>query len=204
MSTDAYRHVTHPPAPGAPLVFAFHGTGGTEHQFTGLLHQLLPQAGLVAPRGDVSEHGASRFFRRKAEGVYDMADLAERAATMEGFVRAHAALHPGAPLVGLGYSNGANILAAVILRAPDLFRRAALLHPLIPWAPPPDPRLAGLDLLITAGRADPICPWPLTEALIGYFRAQGTRVTTSLHPGGHDIRPGELADLETFLRQPLP
>lgn len=200
MSLDAYSHLRHDPAPGAPLVFAFHGTGGDEHQFFGLIREILPEAGIVSPRGDVSEHGANRFFRRTGEGVYDMRDLAARTEKMAGFVAAHRAAHPDAPVVGLGYSNGANILASVVFHAPALFNRAVLMHPLIPWTPAPDARLAPLDVLITAGQRDPICPWPLSQALIDFFRAQGSSVATSIHPGGHEVRQSELGDVETFLR----
>ena len=201
MTQDAYPFLGHPPAPGAPLVFAFHGTGGDETQFFGAVRQMLPAAGVIAPRGDVSEHGANRFFRRTERG-YDMADLALRTAKMAGFVQAHRAAHPGSPAVGLGYSNGANILAAVILQAPGLFDRAVLMHPLVPWRPAPDPGLAGLDLLITAGMNDPICPWPLSSALIEFFQAQGSRVGTSIHPGGHAVTDSEWRDIEAFLRRP--
>lgn len=133
MSLTSYIHLAKAPAPGAPLVFAFHGTGGDEHQFYGLIEQMLPQAGIVSPHGDVSEHGATRFFRRTGEGVYDMKDLAQRTAKMAAFIAAHKATNPGAPVYGLGYSNGANILAAVVLDQPALFDRAVLMHPLIPW-----------------------------------------------------------------------
>ena len=78
MAISSYHALTRAPVGDAPLVFAFHGTGGDEHQFSELVVQMLPDAGLVSPRGDVSEHGALRFFRRTGEGVYDMADLAER------------------------------------------------------------------------------------------------------------------------------
>lgn len=88
MSKSAYHHITKAPAAGAPLVFTFHGTGGDEHQFTGLVQQLLPDAGIVSPLGDVLEHGAARFFRRTGEGVYDMDDLAARTEKMKGFIRA--------------------------------------------------------------------------------------------------------------------
>ena len=83
--------------PGAPLVFAFHGTGGDEHQFAALVADILPDAGLIAPRGDVQEHGANRYFRRTGEGVYDMGDLARRTEAMADFVRAERARHPEAP-----------------------------------------------------------------------------------------------------------
>ncbi len=202
MSLNAYRHHSSPPAPGAPLVFTFHGTGGDEHQFPGLIRQILPDAGIVSPRGDVSENGANRFFRRTGEGVYDMDDLAARTEKMTDFIRAHRQAHAGAPVYGLGYSNGANILASVLLDAPDLFDRVVLMHPLIPWTPKPNPALKSLDLLITAGRRDPICPLPLTEALTHYLEDQGARVDLHLHDGGHEIQQQELDAIEVFLKRP--
>lgn len=200
MSRDAYIHLSTVPAgPDAPLVFAFHGTGGDEHQFSDLVRQILPGAGLVAPRGDVSEHGAARFFRRRAEGVYDMDDLRERTAKMAGFVAAHRAARPGRRVLGLGYSNGANILAAVMMAEPGLFDAAVLLHPLIPWEPAPQPGLAGVPVLVTGGQRDPICPLPLTERLVDWFAAQGAEAETALHPGGHEIRMEELQAAAGFL-----
>lgn len=201
MSLDAYHYLAKPPAPGAPLVFAFHGTGGDEQQFAGLIQQILPEAGIVAPRGDVSEGGANRFFRRTAEGVYDMNDLAARTENMAGFIRAHRQAHAGAPVYGLGYSNGANILASVIFGAPELFDRVVLMHPLIPWTPAPNPGLNTLEVLITAGRHDPICPLPRTEALTRYLEAQGAQVDLRLHDGGHEIRQVERDALDAFLNR---
>jgi phospholipase/carboxylesterase len=201
MSLDTYHHIAKAPAAGAPLVFTFHGTGGDEQQFTSLVEQILPQAGIVSPRGDVSEHGANRFFRRTGEGVYDMDDLAVRTAKMTGFIRAHREANPGAPVYGLGYSNGANILASVIFGSPDLFDRVVLMHPLIPWTPEPNPSLGSLHMLVTAGRRDPICPLPLTEALVRYFEEQGTQIDLQLHDGGHEVRQPELAAIETFLNR---
>lgn len=199
MSRDAYPHFARTPEAGAPLVFTFHGTGGDEHQFTGLVHQILPAAGIISPRGDVSEHGANRFFRRTGEGVYDMADLALRTKKMAEFIRAHKAENPDAPIYGLGYSNGANILASVLFEAPDLFDRAVLMHPLIPWTPAPNPALSGRKILITAGRRDPICPLPLTETLAAYLEGEGASVDLVLHDGGHEVRQPEIDAIAAFL-----
>lgn len=201
MSLDAYHHLSRAPeGAAAPLVFAFHGTGGDEHQFDTLVADLLPGAGLIAPLGDVAEFGAARFFRRTGEGVYDMKDLARATVKMAGFVAAHRAAHPGRPVYGLGYSNGANILATVLMERPELFDRAALLHPLIPFDPPAQPGLSGKPVLVTAGARDPICPWPLTEAFTGWLNAQGTALDLHRHDGGHEIRQEELTALATFLR----
>ena len=185
--------------PTAPLLFLFHGTGGDEDQFFELGGELLPGAHLIAPRGDVSEHGALRYFRRTGEGRYDMADLAARTDRMAAFIRAHAGDHEGARVFGLGYSNGANILASVLLGAPDLFDGAVLLHPLIPFTPPPAPGLAGQHILITAGRQDPIAPAPATEALAAWLQDQGADLTLAWQPGGHALTPPELAAARDFL-----
>ncbi len=198
MSIDAYDGLVVAPAPGKPVIFAFHGTGGDEHQFAELVQQLVPGAGLVSPRGDVSEMGANRFFRRTGEGVYDMDDLAQRAAKMAAFVKAHKANFAGVPVFGFGYSNGANILASVMIDHPELFDRVGLLHPLIPWQPAPIAALQNKPVLVTAGRQDPITPWPMSETLIAWLKAQKAQVTTEVHDGGHELRPSELAALAQF------
>src|SRR5690606_7870188 len=127
--------------------------------------QLLPGATIIAPRGDVSEYGAARYFRRTSEGVYDMEDLARATEKMAKFVEAHRAEHGPSVIVGLGYSNGANILASVLFARPGLFDAAVLMHPLIPFEPKVDGDLAATRILMTAGRHDPICPPALTERL---------------------------------------
>lgn len=200
MSKSAYPHIARTPAEGAPLVFTFHGTGGDEHQFPGLIQQMLPQAGIVSPRGDISEHGAARFFRRTGEGVYDMDDLASRTQKMKGFIKAHTDSHPRNGIYGLGYSNGANILASVIFEAPELFDRVVLMHPLIPWTPQPNPALRSVSLLITAGERDPICPAPMTHSLVAWLEEQGAKVELAMHGGGHEIRQEELAAIGRFLK----
>jgi len=177
----------------APRLFLFHGTGGDEDQLFGLGAQLMPEAHLISVRGDVSEHGALRFFRRTGEGVYDMDDLAVRTAKMAAFVAAHRGAGVPARVLGLGYSNGANILASVLFARPELFDAAVLMHPLIPFAPPPQPGLAGRHVLITAGRRDPIAPASQTEALAAYFARQGAAVETHWHEGSHALLPEEVA-----------
>ncbi len=202
MSTDAYIHKLLPGTPGGPLLFVFHGTGGSEDQFPALGRDLMPDATIVSPRGDVSENGAARFFRRAAEGVYDMADLARAAAKMKGFVEAHVAAAKPSAVYGLGYSNGANILAMTVFAAPDLFDAAALMHPLIPSEPEIVGSLKGKRLLVTAGKRDPICPPNLTARLESWLRHAGADVIVEWHDGGHEIRPNEIEAVRRFLQPP--
>lgn len=188
--------------PRAPLFFTFHGTGGDEHQFHALALDLMPGATILSPRGDVQENGANRYFRRTGEGVYDMADLAARVGRMAGFVAAAKAARNPVKTLGLGYSNGANILAATAFLHPALFDRMILLHPLIPFVPAPQPGLVGKRILISAGRRDPICPAPQTEALARWLEAEGAQVDMFWHDGGHDIRPQEVEASAAFLARP--
>jgi phospholipase/carboxylesterase len=147
----------------------------------------------------VSEGGHARYFRRRAEGVYDMDDLARAVEKMAGFLAAARDETGADRVIGLGYSNGANILAATAFAHPDLVDDLALLHPLIPFAPDPQPGLAGRRVLITAGRRDPISPALQTEALALWFERQGAMVALHWHPGGHEIDRSELTALQSFL-----
>jgi phospholipase/carboxylesterase len=128
-----------------------------------------------------------------------MADLGRATGKMAGFVRAQVGEGAASRVAGLGYSNGANILAAVQFAAPELFDAAVLLHPLIPFDPGPVPGLAGKRVLITAGRHDPICPPEATERLANWYGAQGAAVELFWHAGGHELRNEELAKVRSFL-----
>jgi len=178
-------------APGAPLFLTFHGTGGNEHQFHDFAKALVNGAHVVSPRGDVSEGGALRYFRRTGEGVYDMDDLARRTAAMGDFIAAEKVRTGAGRVIGLGYSNGANILASLGFSRPELVDDLILQHPLIPFTPAPQPGLAGRRVLITAGRRDPICPAHLTQGLADWLGAQGSNVTLEWHSGGHEIAQSE-------------
>ncbi|MBF0680363.1 MAG: alpha/beta hydrolase [Devosia sp.] len=184
--------------PDAPLIFLFHGTGGDENQFFDLAAQLVPGATRLAPRGDVNEHGALRYFRRAAEGVYDMDDLARATSAMAGFIAEQVAARKPSRVLGLGYSNGANILAAVQFAHPELFDATVLMHPLIPFAPP-TADFGGRKVLITAGRHDPIAPAGATQALADYFAANGAAIQQIWHEGGHELRNEELLGSRDFL-----
>ncbi len=197
-ATNSYVFHAEGRADGRTLFFVFHGTGGSENQFVPLVRELMPGTAIIAPRGDVSERGALRFFRRRGEGLYDMEDLDRRTGAMVEFLEAHVAATQPAAVFGLGYSNGANMLASVIFRRPDLFARAVLMHPMIPWAPKPVP--VSTQVLITAGTRDPVAPLEATRALESWFVAQGAPTETHWHAGGHEIDRSEITAIARFLR----
>lgn len=193
---DTYLNVDIPGASdGAPAFFLFHGTGGDEHQFTELAAELRPGARRIGVRGDVSEGGALRYFRRVGEGRYDMADLARATKKLAAWVPSVA---PEGQRMALGYSNGANIIAATLFEAPETFDVAVIMHPLIPFTPGPQPGLSGKRIIITAGRHDPIAPAHSAEQLVAYLKEQGADVTLFWHEGGHEIRREELLAVQQF------
>ena len=194
---DYQFRASEPTGPDAPLFLVLHGTGGDENQFFDLAGQLLPGAQIVAPRGDVSEGGALRYFKRIGEGVYDMADLALRTDKMAAFVQGKKT--SGRKAIGLGYSNGANILAAVQFKAPELFDATILMHPLIPFTPPAAD-FTGRRVLITAGQRDPMASRQTTQALHDYFNANGAETELHWHAGGHELRQEELLAAQQFLQ----
>ena len=186
-------------AADAPLLFVFHGTGGDENQIFDLARSTVPEADIIAPRGDIMEDGRlRRFFRRKTEQIYDMEDVHRQKKRMAAFVARQIERLGAKRVIAIGYSNGANIIAITMMQDPDLFDAAVLMHPLIPFDPDPQPGLSGHRVLITAGRRDTICSVPNTERLEKWLRAQGTGVEMLWHEGGHEIRQEEIDAARRF------
>jgi phospholipase/carboxylesterase len=196
---ESYIYAEKAAPPGSPLVVLLHGTGGDESDLLELGQLAAPQAHLIAPRGDVSEHGAPRFFRRLGMGVYDMVDLGRATEKLARFVAEQVARVNPAWVGALGFSNGANVLASLLFAHPELVERAVLMHPLIPFDPPAQPGLARKRVLITAGRSDRVAPFAGTEKLAAYFRAQGAAVDLITHAGGHEVRSEETSAARQLL-----
>src|SRR5262249_19920285 len=137
-----------------------HGTGGDENDLIQLGQLLAPDAGLLSPRGTVLENGAPRFFRRLAEGVFDLDDLHARTKDLIGFSSAAAeecGLDAG-QLIAVGFSNAANIAGSVLLTEPDVLAEAILFRPMVPFVPERPLNLTDKRVFIGAGRNDPIVP----------------------------------------------
>jgi phospholipase/carboxylesterase len=171
-----------------------HGTGGNEHDLVPLGRELAPTANLLSPRGQVLEQGMPRFFRRLATGVFDEADLVRRAGDLAAFVEAAAATYglDASRIYALGYSNGANIAAAVLLLHGSALAGAVLLRPVLPVEPPSRPDLTGKPVLISAGRQDPYSPAARVDALADRLTQAGAKVDLRWQEGGHQLTPTEL------------
>ncbi|MGU3362621.1 alpha/beta hydrolase [Methylobacterium sp. M6A4_1b] len=186
-------------APGRPPLLLLHGTGGDEADLLPLGRTLLPGAALLSPRGAVLENGMPRFFRRLAEGVFDEADIRRRAADLAGFIdEARRAYGLAAP-VAVGFSNGANIAAALLLLHPEVLAGAALLRPMVPLRETPPVDLAGRPVLMLSGAADPIVPAANAGALAERLRAGGAAVTHETLPVGHGLSQADVTRAGAWL-----
>lgn len=179
---------------GGTTLLVLHGTGGDEEDLIPLGRALLPGAGILSPRGKVLERGMPRFFRRLAEGVFDQEDLATRTAELAEFIAAATKTYQLPPdgIVAVGFSNGANIAASLLLRRPGVLRGAVLLSPMVPFEVDAPPDLRGTSIFIGAGRSDAIAPLAQAERLAELLRHAGARVTLHHEAGGHAIAPGEV------------
>jgi len=190
---------------GSTTLLLLHGTGGDEEDLLPLGRSLLPGAGMLSPRGKVLERGAPRFFRRIAEGVFDQEDLSRRTGELGDFVIAAAKTYELDPegIVAVGFSNGANIAASLLLRRPGLLRGAVLLSPMVPFELDTLPDLRGTSIFIGAGRADHIAPAAQADRLAEMFRRAGADVTLHWEAGGHAITKGELDAARSWIGQCL-
>lgn len=204
MPTLSYLHRFEPGSdPAAPPLLLLHGTGGNEHDLIPLGHQLAPGSALLSPRGDVSEHGMPRFFRRFAEGVFDLEDVARRTHALADFVAAAAATYGFDPrkLTALGYSNGANIAASLFLIRPEAIARAVLLRPMVVLEPATVPTLQGKHVLLLSGRHDPIVPTDHPPRVAAQLRDAGADVTLQWLDTGHQLTHADLILAREFLGQ---
>lgn len=188
-------------APGRPPLLLLHGTGGNEDDLIGLGQRVAPGAALISPRGKVREGGAPRFFRRFAEGVFDEEDLAFRAGELADFVAALRAEHGLPAPVALGFSNGANIAAALLLLRPDVLSGAVLLRAMAPFRTPPAAAIPGTPVLMLSGDRDPIVPAENAERLAQTLAGAGARVNHRVLPAGHGLSSPDLSLTHQFLEE---
>ncbi len=171
-----------------------HGTGGDENDLIPLAQAVFPGAAILSPRGKVLEGNAPRFFRRLAEGVLDLEDLAFRTGELADFVAASATEHgfDASNVVAIGFSNGANIAVSMLLTRPGVLRGAVLLSPMLPFVPEETVDLAGTAVFIGAGNMDPLVPVSQIQQLNAIFADSGASVTLHQEDVGHTITDREV------------
>lgn len=201
-----HRFVASPSDTAGVVLLLLHGTGGNEDDLLDLGRQLHPDAALLSPRGKVLESGAPRFFRRLAEGVFDLDDVRVRAAELAEFVECAAREYhlEGAKIVAVGYSNGANIAAATMLLHPARIHAAALLRAMVVLDPEAVPDLAGTEILVSAGAADPIVPVEHVRRLEDIFRGAGASVEVKIQQASHGLVRSDIFDCRSWLSRIAP
>ena len=177
------------PGKSARTLLLLHGTGGNERDLIPLGHDLDPGASLLSPRGKILENGRPRFFRRLAEGVFDLEDLKKRTHELAEFVVSAAAHYKFdlKKIVAVGYSNGANIAASMLLLRPEILSAAILFRAMVPLVPETKPNLNSKRIWIGGGAHDPIVPASNTQELVEMLRSSGADVTIRFFQSGHEL-----------------
>ena len=166
-----------------------HGTGGDENDLIALGRLLVPTAALLSPRGRVLENGAPRFFRRLAEGVFDLES-----------VNKHLQDWKRSGIIAVGFSNGANIAASLLLTRPTLLRGAVLFRAMVPFEPS-EPVQSSARVLLSEGRSDPLVPRANAERLAELLRTTGALVTLAWQATGHQLSQGDVETTRRWLEE---
>jgi predicted esterase len=178
-----------------------HGTGGNEQDLIPLGGELDPNGALLSPRGKILENGMPRFFRRLAEGVFDVEDLKQRTNELADFVTAAAQHYKLAAdqVVAVGYSNGANIAASMLLLRPEILHAAILFRAMVPLVPENLPNLSSVRVWIGAGDHDPIIPAAETQRLVELLRRAGADVTIRFANATHALTDADVKTARHWL-----
>ncbi|MGP4040986.1 alpha/beta hydrolase [Gracilibacillus sp. D59] len=177
-----------------PTFLLLHGTGGTELDLLPIAGQIDDEANVLSVRGNVSENGMPRFFKRLAEGVFDEEDLILRTKELHDFLDEAAEKYEfdRDNMIAIGYSNGANIAASLLFHYQNSLKGAILHHPMVPRRGIELPDLSGKTIFIPAGTNDPICAPSETEELQSLFESANANVTVHWEDRGHQLTYSEV------------
>jgi phospholipase/carboxylesterase len=184
-------------------LLVLHGTGGNERDLIALGRELDPNAALLSPRGKVLENGMPRFFRRLAEGVFDLKDLQQRTRELGDFIVAAAQEYGRETdkIAAVGFSNGANIAGSLLLLRPEILRAAILFRAMVPLIPNPLPKLNDTHVLISAGNQDPIVSASESESLASLLRQCGADVDLRFVNAGHGLIDADVQNARAWLKE---
>lgn len=183
-------------------LFLLHGTGGNKEDFLFLNEQLNKKYNLVSLEGNINENGNLRFFRRHSFDVFDQKNIREESDKLQKFISTWIKEHNILikELYFLGYSNGANMLLAVLFYRPDVLKNLILLHPMLPFTVsdnPPD--LSGHKILVSIGLHDHLVSPAGRSEVARVLKSWQAQLTVKTYNAGHEITPDELQDLSDYL-----
>src|ERR687886_2095634 len=179
-----------------------HGTGGNEQDLIPLAYKLDKSAAILSPRGKVLENGvASRFFRRLAEGVFDIEDLIFRTNELADFVIDASKTYNFdlQHVISVGYSNGANIAASMLLLRPEVLSSVILFRAMVPLVPQTLPDLSDKRIFMSSGLYDPIVSRQETDRLFGLLKKAGANISLSWQESGHELTMNEIRKAREWL-----
>src|ERR1051325_11369010 len=179
-----------------------HGTGGNEEDLIPLAYELDKRAAILSPRGKVLENGvAPRFFRRLAEGVFDLEDLKFRTNELADFVSDASKTYDFdlQHVIAVGYSNGANIAASMLLLRPEILSSAILFRAMVPLVPQTLPDLTRKHIFMSSGLYDPIVSKREAEKLFSLFKSAGAKVSLNWQGSGHELASEEIRKANEWL-----
>lgn len=178
-----------------------HGTGGSEDDLIQLGREISQSASILSPRGKVLENGAPRFFRRLAQGVFDLEDLKFRTNELADFVKNASKIYSfdAQNVVAVGYSNGANIAASLLLLRPEVLSATILFRPMIPLIPDRALDLSEKNIFVSSGLHDPIVPKRETERLVDLFKGSGANIIIHWEESGHELTMEEITEARKWL-----
>lgn len=197
----SFHHVFRAGLPGKRPLLLLHGTGGNEHDLLGLADAVAPGRTVISPRGQVLEGGMPRFFRRFAEGRFDEDDVRKRAADLAGFITGAGKAYGVEAPIALGFSNGANIAAALLVNHPEVLAGAVLLRAMAPFADMPTADLSGKAVLLLSGSVDTMIPKPQSDRLASWLAGNGASLTHKTWPTGHGLVQQDVDAMTTFLAE---
>jgi len=180
--------------PIKPTLVLLHGTGGDEQSLLSLADLIDPEASILSIRGNVLENGMPRFFKRVAEGIFDLEDLEKRTFELKEFIDQAADQYEfdRKKCVAIGYSNGANIAASLLFYFETVLQGAILHHPMVPRRDILLPDLTGIPVFIGAGTNDPLCAPEETNELRDMLQTKGADVTVHWDHFGHQLTMKEV------------
>jgi len=184
-------------------LFLLHGTGGSKNDLLFFNDYVADRYNLVGLQGNIRENGMARFFRRTAPGIFDQKNIKDETTKLQTFIHNFAETHNTNlnTLSFVGYSNGANIILALLFYYPHLVQHAVLMHPMLPFEPTHTLDLSHTKLLITNGQRDPMVPRQEQQRLYEMLASLGTNMNIKEYSGGHEASQEGINDIVAFLNE---
>ena len=174
--------------PSGEVIILLHGSGGDETTLFSFARPIWPQATLVGIRGRIVQNGETRWFKKITPTKFDQKDAVDEA---EAFVKFLTDLgeedqYDLSRATFVGYSNGANLLAVIMMRHPELVRRAVLMRSMPVLDSYPHKNLSKTNVLIISGKKDSLYS-PFQPALSALLTENGAKVDNEIVNSDHMI-----------------